>query len=592
MAEKVVALKLKLVKPQETQKALNELTKVSTQWDKTFGEAGNKKIKNQARQIDTLKRTWQDLTKAIKLAKENFDAGFDSAKLRNLEKFNKSLDGTVRKVFNLKNALAGSVAGGALVYGINKLFEEGSQQVKTRRRLEREFGTGYGGRISKVAEGVSFKAGVQGDEAARALIPFAEQLEAIQEGSQFRGQKKPLTAAQAEALKRKNLAFGANVFARVSALAPDVPTEDLGRILADALSGPEGVRSLVSELHLSKRSKTLSQANEKGEAFKALSPEERKKYGVTQKGQFLEQGDLVNLLLERSGISDKAAADAQKTFEFQRRSITAQLTDTLGDIGAGALDSLTEKLGQGATAAERLKSYLASDEGKKTVEGIKDAVVGITEGMVSIAKELPKIGSWLSEHKGTIAGIAAAYAALKAAPGLTGIGGGLQAVGAGNGGKVGAAVGGLGKAASFAGKASAVLGVGLAAYELTHAVDETFGLTDKLVNSLGPKRDKAGEARLDAEQKARDADKAAQVSALEAKGVSRGLAIRYIEHPEERATNPLLKQIADLVARPVEVTINNTTTLDGQAIAKNTEKHLVRSVQNRTAGGAAPVSRE
>lgn len=600
MADKTVSIKIKAAPTPETTKALNTVQKIATNWDKVFGPNGDKPVKNQKRQIDTLRRAWDDLGKSIRLARENFEGGFTAGakSLSGLKTFTSGIDGATKKVLNLKNALMATAVGGAAIWTVKRILAEGAEDIKTRKRIGREFGEGkgsYGEFLTSLGDRVGIKGGMQGDEAARGLIPLAEQLEAIQAGAQFRGMSKPLTEAQAQALKRKNLTFGGGLLQRLGALVPDMEPEELGRVLGDALAGPEGVRSLVSTLHLSKRSKTLSQLNEKGQAYKALSPEERKRLGVTKAGQFLEQGDLVNLLLERSGLTDKAAEDERKTAAFQIKSIKAQLGDALGDIGSGALDTLTEKLGQGATAAERLQSYLASPEGKKTVDSIKDGVVTIVEGVVSLARQLPAIGAWLKEHKTLLEILGAAYVAGKVAPGVAGVVGGVKAAGS-VAGAVGGGVARVGKYAlgAAAGTTAAVAAAtGLAIYGAHKGakyIDDHTSFYDRLVG--GGKEDAAGEAKNKARIEFLAQRRQALVQALEAKGISHALALNYADHPAEatKARPDLVSVFQGMGANIPPFTVN--LVVDGQTLARVTDKHLGRDVYNRTAGGAAPVSRQ
>jgi hypothetical protein len=603
-AEKTVTLRIKAIPSNDTKKSLDTVNKVATNWDKVFGPNGDKPVRNMKRQVDTLTRSWEDLGKAIKLAKDNFKQGFEvgSKSLSGVKAFTSGIEGATKKVLNLRNAIAATAIGGAAIWGVKRILSEGTEDIKTRKRIGREFGAGkgsYGDYLTNLGDRVGLKGGMQGDEAARGLIPLAEQLEAIQEGAQFRGMKRKLTGSRAEALKRKNLTFGGGLLQRLGALVPDMEPEELGRVLGDALAGPEGVRSLVSNLHLSKRSRKLSEANEKGDAFKLLTPEERKRLGVTKQGQYLEQGDLVNLLLERSGLTDKAATDERKTFGFQMKSIKAQLGDTLGDIGSGALDELTEKLGKGATAAERLQSYLSSDEGKKTIDAVKEGVVGIVDGIATLAGKLPAIGAWLKEHKTLLEVLAGGYGVMKVAPTIAGIAKGASAALGGMRGSnpamplYVAMAGGMpgvgGGKMGLLGKAGLVAGAGLAGYELGSWLDTKFGLSDKIAG--GGQENKAGEAANRGKLDTIKAKREALTKALEGEGISHGLAVRYAEHPEEAKNNPI---IAGLIAKAAGGDVNVTTNLvlDGVTLAKLVEKHMVRNVQNRTANGAAPVTKQ
>jgi hypothetical protein len=551
-------------------------------------------FKNQKRQIDLLTRSWQDLGSAIKLARENFKGGFSagSESMRGLKTFTGGIDGAVKKVFNLKNAIAATALGAGAIWLGKSIFEEGAQQIRTRKRLSREFGGGrgsFGEYITNAGSAISFRAGIQDDEAQRALIPFAEQLEAIQAGARFRGMKRPLTEAQAQALKRKNLTFGAQILQRLSITDPDVNSEELGSVLADALAGPEGARRLISTLHLSRKSKQLFALNEKGDLLGkgGLTPAEAKQYGISKKGQFLEQADLVNLLLKRSGRTEEAALDDSKTFSHQVRQIKSTLMDQIGDIGSGALDTLTLKLGQGATAAERLRNYLGSEEGKRTVDGIKDSVVKITEGIANIVTDIPKIGSWLKEHKTLLEILAGAYGVAKIAPTAVGLVKGIGAAVSGARGStpamplyvsnvgLGGSPGAPGGSGLLA-KAGLVVGAGVAGYAAGRYLDEKLGVSTKLANALDSKSAAKEESGV-ASNKQFLADQAANrektIKALEARGIDRGHAIYFADHPQE------------LVA-------TTNVNIDGQKVAAVVEKHMVKNVRNRTANGAAPATRE
>lgn len=558
MAERTVQLKLKIVPQAETKKALDSLNKVASSWDKTFGANGNKAVKNQTTQISALSKSWQDLGKVIKGVSDNFKSGFavGSESMRGIKSFTSGIEGLTKKVFNLKTMIAGTVIGAGAIWGVKKIFEEGAQDIRTRKRLRREFGS-EAKDIEAISGRVNFRAGLQDDEVARGLIPLAEQLQAIQGGARFRGMKGKLTEAGATSLRRKNLTFGAQLFSRVATMVPDLEPDELGRILGDALAGPEGIRTMTSALHLSKRSRTLSTANEKGQAFKVLTPAERKQYGVTKNGQFLEQGDLVNLLLSRSGITEKAADEEQKTFSHQIKQIKSTLLDQIGDIGSGALDTLTVKLGQGATAAERLQNYLKSDEGKKTLESVQHTVVKIVEGIADIVIGLPKIGGWLKEHKTLLESLAVAYIGLKAAPAVSGLAGGAKAVIGG--------VASTGGAIALAG----ALGVAGGAY-LGHKLDQLSEQND--INPFGPTN-----ADVAAKQQ--------ETVRLKAER-DRIWGDRFKKLSVSPSVNTDNVELFGPSNKPVEITVN--THIDGQVVSKIVTKHMGKELQNQTARGTSP----
>lgn len=607
MAEKTVSLKIKAAPTSDTKKSLDQLKQVSTQWDKTFGKDGGKPVKEQVNQIRSLTQAWRDLGGAIKGVRDNFRSGFDvgSRSLAGVKAFTSGIEGATKKVLNLKNAIAATAIGGAAIWGIKAIFEQGTGQQRNLKRVRREFGD-EAGQFIDIGNKVGLRSGIQGDDAAAALVPLGEQLQAIQKGAQFRGMKKPLTEAQAAALRAKNLAFGGNLLERIQTLSPDIDPETLGRVLGDSLAGPEGIKSLIGTLHLSKRSKLMSAANEKGEAFKALTPAEQKRLGITKKGQYLEQGDLVNLLLERSGMTDQAAADERKTFGFQAKSIRAQFMDTLGDIGSSALDKMNEKLGKGKTLAESLHDYLASKDGQKTIEGITNSVVKITEGIVTIATKLPAIASWLSEHKLLLGGIAGIYGAAKVAPTVVGLAKGVGSLVGGARGATpltplfvnvvngaGGSIGGVGgKLGGAAGKAGLVIGAGVAGYELGSYLDEKFGLSDKIAG--GGQEDKGAEARNRNKIKFLAERRKSLIAALEGSGVDHGHAVLYADRPDLAAQqHPELGGIFKSlgIAQP-DINVTTNLVVDGQVLAKVAEKHITRNIKDRTANGAAPVSRQ
>lgn len=602
MADRQINFKIKVSPDGANAKATGELGKFAKLWEQVFGPKGDKAAKTQTVTVhkfaDEITRARSELGKLVddpkgykellKLQKQITKEQEKLSKPGGLKGLGDSIDGVVKKAFSLKAALAGTAVGGAAIWGVSKLFEEGQQQVNTRNRIRREFGSEAEG-IMSLGDRIGLKSGVQGDEAAKGLIPLAEQLQAIQAGAQFRGMRKPLTAAEADALRKKNLTFGGDIFKRVQTLSPDMDPGELGRVLGDALAGPEGIRSMIATLGLSKRSRTLSQANEKGEAYKSLTPEERKRLGITKKGQYLEQGDLVNLLLQRSGMTDQAAEDERKKFGFQIKSIKSQATDVLGDLGAQALDSLNDKLGKGKTLSEKLHDYLASDDGKKNIQAMADGIATFAKGVITVATELPKVGTFLSEHKSTIMAIAAAYGAIKV--------GGVAQQG------IGMARGLLGAAPAAGGAAGAlgsivpVIAAGALGGALGVYLDEKYKLSDKLGKGMF---DLSMEGQF--ENKAnKEFDDKYGGSGHKLKAQTPGQLVAQFNSlmqnpPLTRTVEPYK---GDATAALVKATTNgsdvNVTTnlvVDGQVVAKVVTKHMARDIVNQTARGAAPATRE
>jgi hypothetical protein len=602
----------------ETQKALDKQKKTLVDIHK---KELPKLTKTTKEYLKTAKTGFKEVGDASEHMGRTFSRSMGEG-LRSLHEFGDKLEKVRSKVLNLKTALAGTAIGVAAIWGAKKLYEGGKQSLATKGRIQREFGDEAEG-LENTARLAGRKAGISTDDAIKGLIPFRERLEDIEAGAQFRGMKKKLRGDQATALRNKNLAFGAGLLSRVSTLAPDLDQGQVGSVLADALSGPEGIKRLISEFNLSKRSRKISEANEKGEAFKFLRDDEKKKYGVTKKGQFLEQGDLVNILLERSGITDAAAEAKRKKLDFQLKSIGATAENALADIGSRAFDKFNHGLAKGGSLAEKFENAIKSPEGKRMLEGVADAVGSIAEGAVKVATTIPKIASFLSEHKTALLALGGGLLALKGASMLggalgnaskiPGLGGLLGAVGKapipvyvvnqpGMPGAPGAADGALGwgkKLLGIAGAGGVGSGLLLAAAAAAAAyggykAGDYLGKHVKVVGALhnaganalysltgeaaSDKKLEDSEAARNMNQlKARAAAVAQRAQALEASGLNRGQALYYAEHQNE--TPP---------------TINVTTQLvvDGHKIAEIVSNHQERSVKNATGRGASPTHAE
>jgi hypothetical protein len=624
MNDRKISLKLKVTSDSENKKATVELTKLASKWEQIFGPKGDKLVVQHTKKLVTLEGQWKSLTRAIDVAGEHFRRGFSSGQelgvTKGLSFFSRGVDGAVKKVINLKTLLAATAIGGAAIWAGHALYEEGMQNVKTRNKLKREFGAnGDNEFIETLGRNRQFKSGVQDDDFERALIPFAREAQVIEKGAQFRGMKKSLTEAEATALRRKNLTFASTLVQRQIALHPEMEPEEVGKVLSDALSGPTGARQMVSAFGLGRRATKFMQANEQGKLYKMLSPTEQKTLNVSKAGQYAQQGDLVKLLLEKGGESDAAFEAMQKSFGHQIRQMKATAFGTLGDIGAEALDELTKKLGNGATAAERLQKYLASDEGKKTVLDIKDAVVGIGSGIGDIAKSLPAIGAWLKEHKTLVEGLALAYGVSKVATPAFKTGKGLFSIGkwAAGGGAGAFAKGAGGVLLAGAKVGLPLLAAGAAGYGIGTGIDWLTGkatgrsLSDRLAGAGPQMLDRGEENRQNEFSVARVLAKKVEAGKLTPEQAANQFSTfsRVTEHGkpgvfaetiQKRLTENKLEDISvgrlDAIladsTKPIEITIHNTTTLDGKAIAKSSERHQVRDIKARTANGAAPASRE
>ena len=597
-------------------------------------EKQRKTVADNEKQVTKLGKAFKTGLKDAKKATEELDGEaqklgrtFSSSLgdgLRSVHRFTEGVDKLRHKILNLKTALAGTAVGIAAVWAGKTLYEQGKQQLATYGRIKREFGPEESATFASIATPAGKRAGLGDDDTIRALIPFRERLDDIEAGAQFRGIRGKLTATQAAALRTRNLAFGANLLSRVSTLAPEIDAEQAGSVLADALSGPEGIRRLVTEFNLSKRSKTVAAANEKGEVYKFLREEERRKYNITRKGQFLEQGDLVDVLLQRSGLTEDAAEAKRKKLDFQIRSIGAQAQDALGDIGSRALERFNSGMGKGTSLAEKFEMAIKSKEGQKALDQISDTVVSIADGAVKIAVELPKIAAFLGEHKSTLLALAGAYAGFKI---MSFAGGKLKSLSEKaekEGGGLGASImgklaggaykgalpvyvvngdkgfsdlagqagkglpGKLGKLTGLLGAASSVLTAGMAGYAVGTVLDETFGISDK-IGALG-NRDRNGDDAAAKNEASIARVLFGKVHAGKESGTAAATELENFARNAEgkRAggeLSPEVRAIIDALRNMPAPVVN----MDGQKVGQIVEGHIARGMANKTARGAAPT---
>ena len=582
-------------------KELPKLTKATKEYLKTAKEAAN------------------DAERATEQLGMTFSRSMENG-LRSLNRFTTGVGHLRERILNLKTALAGTAIGGAAIWAGRTLYEQGKQQLATYGRIKREFGADESATFASIATPAGKRAGLGDDDTIRALIPFRERLDDIEAGAQFRGQKSKLTATQAAALRTRNLTFGANLLSRVATLAPEIDPEQAGSVLADALSGPEGVRRLISEFNLSKRSKTVAAANEKGDVFGFLRADERQQYGITKKGQYLEQGDLVNILLERSGLTEDAAEAKRKKLDFQIKAIGSTLQDALGDIGSRALEKFNGGMAKGASLSERFENALKSKEGQKVLDGISTAVVSIADGAVNLATTLPRIGSFLSEHKTTLFSLGGAFLALKGASAIGGLAAKVKAAaGEKEGGGIMSLLGGgkfkgatpvyvvnndsefsglaglagkgskLGKLAGLAGTASSVLAAGAAGYAVGTALDDWLGISDK-IGALGNK-DRNGDSAAAKNEASVAKVIAARVQAGKETGYQAAIELeRFARSAEGKkaggALSPEVTALINALSRMQAPVIQ----VDGQTIAAVVSRHQERAVDTATARGAAPTN--
>lgn len=275
--------------------------------------------------------------------------------------------------------LGGAAAAGYGAYKFGrKLFEEGAQQQKTVRRIKREFSGDFDiDALMSNADRIGKRSGLQGDDVLRALTPSLEAINDVQAGSLLKGKK--LSASQARDYREAAARRAGSIVERLATLNPDLEPETLGQVVAEAGTGPEGLKRFASMLHINK--------------VKA-----RRITGDVQKGK-LTSTEALESLLKESGLTDKAAEDERKTFAFQAKSIQAQLVDKLGDIGSTAIDRLNESLGKGVTLSERLGQYLDSDRGQKMIGTITTGVTGLLDLFAKLALKVPAAFEWLEQHR-------------------------------------------------------------------------------------------------------------------------------------------------------------------------------------------------
>ncbi len=567
---------------------------------------------------------------------ERFGTKFSESMRKGLEginRLNEKLHKSRERIFGLKEAFEATAIGAATFYGAEKLIEGGRNEMRTRMRVRREFGS-EAGFISEAGERAARRSGLEGADATRMLIPLAETLrDTVQAGSRFRGMKGPLSAAQAADLRRKNLEVGSSLMQRMAVLNPQMGAGEIGQVMNDALTGPEGVRSMISSFGLSKRSRSLSEANEKGQAYKALSPDERKQLGVTKAGQYVQQADLVRLMLERSGFTAGAANDEMKTLDFQLKAIGSSFKNVFGEIGESMMSKLDGGLAKGGTLSERLNTYL--DKNKGTIRHIGEELGTAAKAVGELAGYLPSVGAFLSQHRTTFEIMAAGFVGFKALagiggmfgkaskiPGLGGLAGGKAGLpvyvtnwdskdtpgkdGDGGGGfwgklwgvgkKVGlgigsvAAAGGVGAglilaaASGAAGYAGGKGGLALNAH--SNRAARFYDAEERLIERLtGGGSYKALEDYESARNKrmleAGANKRQSLVSSLETAGLSHGQAVAIATGANHDGFD---------VNRGNQ-TIHISLNADGKVLADVVVPHITRHVRNRTADGAAPTWR-
>lgn len=625
MAEKIVGF---TIRPKwdgdRAQKALEKQSK-------TFRDQGielSKLEKVTKSHLKGSERGLKDVGKAAVDAGRHIVGAFSSAGT-SLDKFNAGVDKLGKKMVSLKTVVATSIVGGLAVAGLRQILREGQSILTARARAGREFGSDAG-MINARSVSLGSRSGITGAEALRGLTPIAEAVQAsTHEGTIFRGKR--LTAAQAAAARAQTIGVGSNLLERLLTLSPDLDAETAGRALASAGTGPEGMRQFIGMARLNKTSSAeLLKANAKGQIASMLSAEEIKKFDV-KKGQQAGQGTILDILMQRSGMTDEAATAARSKFGFQMKSIGAQFEDVFGEIGATAIGKLNGGLKQGGTLAEKLQKYLASADGKKMVDQLATGVAKLVDGVSELAKKLPEVIGFLGEHKGLIMAVGGLFGGARL---LGGIRGSLGLAGA-VGGKVGGAADMLNAApvrvvnwpGSFGGsvtdglgdkvgKVAKLAGLGGGSLALVGAVG-VAGLVAqaKVLTEIGEDRDKMGarwktnhantieaeQAILDKRNGPKRVDGAEQfIASLVSQGASPDLAKQTFRNMSEADRASYLKSLGG-GSQPIKVgdvhLTAPTAMPKGPDLAKWVAEHLgdpmvehiTREIQKQTANGAAPA---
>ena len=481
------------------------------------------------------------------------------------------------------------------------LMEAGRSDINARMRARREFG-GDAGFMDETAKRVARNAGLDDAAAMNALFSIGEAVSGTQAGTAFRGKK--LTGAGADALRKNTFNFGAGLLERVLTVTHAQGDEATGiaQALSNAGTGPEGMRSLVSMLHLNRAfSAEALKANEKGKLADLIGPDMARQFGV-QKGKIAGQGTLIDILLTKSGITEGAAKEERSKFDFQIKSIGASFESILGEIGSKALDRVDNGFAKGTTLAEKFQRIIESPKGRETIDKIADGLAKGAEGAISLATNIPKAFGWLESHKGVIELALGAYAGLSILGKVRG-GGGHGVLGAagsllgatkpipvyvvnGPGSIPGdkkaalkaAAAGGVGSglllaaagaAAAYGGyKAGNYLGKHVGAIGKGHdaLANGLYALTGEGVADKKLENFEVG--RFEKMLMQKNADRSALIKQLESGGISHGRAVYLSEHRNE--------------IPPIDV--HTHLYIDGKQVAESVNKHNANKIKNATAG--------
>lgn len=353
--------------------------------------------------------SWHRLTKATTEFGRATLRAFDSA-LSGINGFQRKTEGLIKSVFSLKNVIMGSVVGAGAI-GLGKhILSAGAGDVRNKRMLDREFGAGLlRDSVMKHSKSISAAAGIEDDDALVGLLPIARAIRETKIGDRAGG-KTIRTRAQLEAVQSSQFSQAANRFKQLAVLNPNMSPEQIGFLLAEAGQGEEGLRGLGRALNLGKASMADIMRDGK-----------KNKSGV---------GDMVGTMFQRAGYTDGAVKAEQGSFEFQLKQLGTAANTVLGDIGSKAIDKINERLGKGATLAERFGKLFTPEK----IEKWADSLATVVEKIGTLVEKIPKALSWLDDHKATLLTLAGAWGGLRV------VGGARNLIGGAFGGTAGKVV--------------------------------------------------------------------------------------------------------------------------------------------------------
>lgn len=636
-SSKTVELKLK-VTPEKSTLVVQSMAKLEEQakrLQKTL-VMQNKSTDEFTKKLNTAGSAMRNLGSIATTAGSTMRGAFSQVG-RTFDGINAKIDGFKSKFLNLRTLLVGSAIGGAVIGVGRKILSEGRGDFLAANKLRRRFGANAG-LVGDAGAGIATRAGFDDDAVTAGLSEIFDATNDVQAGSRFKGKK--LTEKQAAAIRAQTFGTGSKIFERLLKLNPEQDPENLGRLVAEAGSGSEGFRRLAGALGLNRvESKKIAAALEKGTLDQVAGPELAKKLGLKRGDKGTGSG--LELLLERTGQSESAAADATKSFDFQMRSVGATIDRTIGDIGLSVFEKLNKEIGKGGDLAGKLQAYLASPAGKEMIDKTASVMAKLVDATVKLVSKLPAIMDFFEKHKTSLMLLGGAYLGVRgygAAKGLFGGGGAGGALGGGGGlgapagavpvYVVGGSMGGPGMPGGVPGGAGGKTGgliknnlgalamAGFGGYALGTALDEQFGLSNELAGVRGDGYHDVEDSQAIRRQRAVDQYRGLQ-KAVASGRMSSGMAADQLERSVGRIgvdstfgqyltsalatgavanADPTAADIAKQKSAQVNFEIGNIV-LQGasmnpealvDAIMPKLRDQMVKRVQIATAGGAAP----